>query len=90
MDDSLRSLPNIGKVMEGKLNKIGIKSRGAFLRRDPYKVFDELLKKVDPTLCRCALAAIVGAKEGVPWHAVTKHTAAEYQKRHKRHKWGRC
>ena len=88
--DSLRSLPNVGKVLEEKLKRIGITSREEFLKRDPYKVFDELKEKVDPTLCRCALASVVGAKKGVPWHRITKDTAREYEKRHPLHKWGPC
>ena len=54
---SLRSLANIGAVTEKKLNRIGILSADDFLRRDPYQVFAELRQKVDPTLCRCALAS---------------------------------
>jgi hypothetical protein len=87
---SLRSLPNIGAVTEKKLVAIGIASREEFLRRDPYAVFHELRQKVDPTLCRCALAGIVGAKLGLPWHRITKDTAREYEKRHPGHVWGKC
>ena len=86
----LTDLPNIGKTTAAKLEKIGIKTAEDFLKRDPYDVFDELRTKVDPTLCRCALAGIVGAKTGEPWHKITKKTAAEYEKRHARHKWGPC
>ena len=89
-DDSLRSLPNIGPTTSAKLVQIGITTRKEFLRRDPYKVFDELRRKVDPTLCRCALAGIVGAKKGVHWHTVTKESAKEYEKKHPRHVWGKC
>ncbi|MFA6548402.1 MAG: helix-hairpin-helix domain-containing protein [Candidatus Margulisiibacteriota bacterium] len=89
-DNSLESLPNIGKVIAGKLRKIGIKDKADFLKRDPFKVFDTLLKECDPTLCRCALASVVGASVGAPWHAITKKTALEYSKRHPRHKWGKC
>ena len=88
--DSLLSLPNMGKVTVAKLARIGISTRKEFLSRDPYEVFDELRKKVDPTLCRCALAGIVGAKKGVPWHKITKDTAKEYEKRHPLHTWGPC
>jgi hypothetical protein len=88
--DSLRSLPNIGPTTAAKLRQIGITSKKEFLKRDPYKVFDELRKKVDPTLCRCALAGIVGAKKGVPWHTITKKSAKEYEKKHPRHVWGKC
>lgn len=88
--DSLLSLPNMGPVTAAKLAKIGIATKEEFLRRDPYEVFEELRDKIDPTLCRCALAGIVGAKKGVPWHKVTKETAKEYEKRHPLHKWGPC
>ncbi len=88
--DSLRALPNIGKVTEKKLNRIGIFSKEDFLSRDPYEVFEALRRKVDPTLCRCALAGIVGAKLGLPWHQVTKVSAHEYEKRHPGHAWGKC
>jgi len=88
--DSLRSLPNIGPTTAAKLGQIGITSKKEFLKRNPYKVFDELREKVDPTLCRCALAGIVGAKKGVRWHTVTKETAKEYEKKHPRHVWGKC
>jgi hypothetical protein len=90
MANRLRSLPNIGLVTEKKLNQIGIFTKDEFLRRDPYDVFTELQKKVDPTLCRCALAVIVGAKLGQPWHLITKASAREYEKRHPGHVWGKC
>jgi len=89
-DDSLRSLPNVGPTTAAKLARIGITTKKDFLKRDPYEVFDELRKKVDPTLCRCALAGIVGAKKGVRWHTVTKESAKEYERKHPRHVWGKC
>jgi hypothetical protein len=88
--DSLRSLPNIGPVIEKKLNQIGIFSKEDFSCRDPYEVFEDLRRNVDPTLCRCALASIVGAKLGLPWHQITKASAREYEKRHPDHLWGKC
>jgi len=87
---SLRSLANIGPVTAKKLNRIGIFSRDEFLARDPYDVFATLRDRVDPTLCRCALASIVGAKLGLPWHQITKATAREFEKRHPGHAWGKC
>ncbi|MFA5104955.1 MAG: TfoX/Sxy family DNA transformation protein [Candidatus Margulisiibacteriota bacterium] len=87
---SLRGLINIGPAIEGKLKKIGITTKEQFLKKDPFKVFDKLLKKADPTLCRCALASIVGAKIGVPWYKITKQTASDYEKIHPRHRWGKC
>ena len=87
---SLRHLANIGPVTEKKLKLIGIFSKEDFLRRDPYEVFDTLRREVDPTLCRCALASIVGAKLGQPWHRITKASAREYERRHPGHIWGPC
>ena len=87
---TLRSLPNIGAVSEKKLNQIGIFNANDFLCRDPYEVFEELRQKVDPTLCRCALAGLVGAWLGQPWHRITKASAREYEKRHPDHVWGKC
>ena len=88
--DPLTLLPNIGKDTAAKLEKIGITTAEEFLARDSYLIFEKLRKKVDPTLCRCALAGIVGAKRGVRWHTITKQTAREYEKRHPRHRWGPC
>lgn len=86
----LRSLANFGKVFEKKLNQIGIFDADDFLCRDPYEVFSELQQKVDPGLCRCALAGIVGAKLDQPWHRITKASAREYERRHPDHVWGKC
>ena len=86
----LTDLPNIGKTTAAKLEKIGIRTKEDFLKRDPYDVFHKLRTKVDPTLCRCALAGIVGAKKGVRWHTITKESAKKYEKKHPRHVWGKC
>ncbi|HAG11058.1 MAG TPA: hypothetical protein DCK76_06690 [Desulfotomaculum sp.] len=47
---SLLELPNIGKVIAGKLERIGIGTKDDFLACDPYDVFDRLLAEVDPIL----------------------------------------
>jgi len=87
---ALTSLPNIGRVTAAQLNNIGITTKEEFLKRDPYQVFDELLKKVDPALCQSALAGIVGASRGVRWHIVSQESAREFAKRYPRHVWGKC
>ena len=89
-EQSLESLPNIGIKIAEKLKRIGIKNRKDFLKKDPYKIFNQLLKKVDPTLCRCALASVVGAYLSVPWHEITKKSAKEFSARYPDHKWGKC
>lgn len=90
------SLPNIGPATVKKLNKIGIFTADDFLCRNPYEVFMELLTNVDPTLCRCALATLVGAKEGLAWHKVTKQAAKEFERLYPENqwyehpRWGKC
>ena len=86
----VQSLVNIGVRTAEKLNKIGIDSAEEFLKKDPYVVFAEIQKKVDPGFCRCALACLVGAHVGIPWYKITKKSAAEYEKRHPDYKWGKC
>lgn len=88
--NSLESLPNIGKVTARKLKQIGITNAEEFLSRDPYEIFHILLTEVDGTLCRCALASIVGANIGKPWHEITKKTALEFEKRYPNFTWGKC
>lgn len=79
--NSLRSLVNVGKVTEHKLQAIGIFTKEQFLSQDPYEVFMRLKTEIDPTLCRCALACIIGAHAGVPWPAIRKEAVAEFDRR---------
>jgi len=88
--ENLESLPNVGRLTADKLRKIGINTVSQFLERDPYDVFEELRTEVDPDLCRCALASIVGARFGVKWHEITAESAREYERRHPDHQWGKC
>jgi hypothetical protein len=90
LKDGVESLPNIGPITAVKLKKIGITTTDDFLKQDPYEIFETLRREVDPTLCRCALATIVGASEGKPWHRITKQTTREYERRHPYHRWGKC
>ncbi|MBM3306638.1 MAG: hypothetical protein FJY79_11990, partial [Candidatus Aminicenantes bacterium] len=42
----LTDLPNVGKTTAAKLERIGIRTKADFLKRDPYDVFHELRRKV--------------------------------------------
>jgi hypothetical protein len=79
---SLLMLTNIGKITAAKLQKIGITTAEDFCSRNPYEVFNELLHKVDPTLCRCALACIVGARMNVRWNEIRTVAAKEFEKQY--------
>ncbi|MBT3704904.1 hypothetical protein HOG17_03935 [Candidatus Peregrinibacteria bacterium] len=87
MSQELESLPNIGKKIAEKLHKIGINDVDEFMENDPYEMFIRLKLKVEPTLCRCALASIVGAKEGIVWHKIHKKSAEELERRYPELKW---
>ncbi|RPI25070.1 MAG: hypothetical protein EHM61_15350 [Acidobacteria bacterium] len=89
-NEKLESLPNVGRVIAAKLRKIGIGSVSQFRERDPYEVFEQMRAEVDPDLCRCALASIVGAHYGVKWHKITAESAREYERRHPGFVWGKC
>lgn len=83
----LTTLPNIGKETANKLKKININTAEDFLSRDPYQVFNELLEKVDPTLCRSFLAGLVGAYKNTKWNLVSKESATNFLKKYPKHKW---
>jgi hypothetical protein len=83
----LTKLPNIWPTTAEALMKIGITTPEEFLARDPYEIFYELKTKVDPTLCRCALAWIVGASTGQKRHTLHKSAAQEFETRYPTMKW---
>ncbi|MBN2267521.1 MAG: TfoX/Sxy family DNA transformation protein [Candidatus Babeliaceae bacterium] len=85
----LESLTNIGRLTARKLQTIGILTVDDFLARDPYEVFEELRAFVDPSMCRCALACLVGAHHSIVWHKIRKEATAEYEKRYPKLK-GKC
>ena len=74
----LEDLVNIGPKIAQTLGMVGITTPAEFFARDPYDVFEQLLTRVDPTLCRCALASIVGAHQGIVWHKIHKQAAQEF------------
>ena len=86
----LTTLPNIGAITAKKLEKIGITTAEEFLARDPYQVFDELLTKVEPTLCRCALAGIIGAHKKVKWNLIMKEAVSKFESSHPKYKRVNC
>lgn len=82
----LTQLVNIWPKIADRLLKIWISTPEEFMEKDPYEVF-LTLKKVDPSLCRCALSAIVGAHKGVRWHSLRGEAIEEFQKRYPKEEW---
>jgi hypothetical protein len=83
----LTKLLNIWPTSAEALKKIWITTPEEFLAHDPYEIFYQLKTKVDPTLCRCALAGIVGAKEGKKRNTLHKTAAKEFEKRYPDMQW---
>jgi hypothetical protein len=69
------------------LQDIDITSVDEFMSCDPYEVFFRLKAISKGSLCRCALASIVGAHEGVVWHKITHETAREFDRRFPENTW---
>lgn len=83
----LTTLKNIGKTTAQMLERIGITTADDFLVRDPYDIFHELTQKVDPTLCKCFLSGLVGARENRLWHKVVEEAVKTFQKKYPYHQW---
>jgi len=78
----LTKLPNIWPVIADNLIKIWITTPEEFFEHDPYEIFYNLKTKVDHTLCRCALAAIVWAYEWKKRNLIRKESEENYLKKY--------
>lgn len=78
----LSSLPNISKVIEGKLNAAGISSP-AQLRGLGSKAAFARLHLDDPGACLNMLCALEGAIAGLSWHNLPTDKKAELREFHK-------
>ena len=78
----LCKLPNIWPKIADNLIKIWIATPEEFLAQDPYEVFHQLKIRVDPNLCRCALASIIGAYKGIKRNLIREEAVKTYEKRY--------
>ena len=78
----LCKLPNIWPKIADNLIKIWIATPEEFLAQDPYEVFHQLKMKVDPNLCRCALASIIGAYKGIKRNLIREEAIKTYGQRY--------
>lgn len=72
----LSALPNISKVIEEKLNAVGISSMEQLRQQGSKEAFTKIWLK-DHTACINMLMAIEGAIEGVRWHHISEEKKAE-------------
>lgn len=78
----LCKLPNIWLKIADNLIKIWITTPEEFLAQDPYEVFHQLKTKVDPSLCRCTLASIIGAYKEVKQNLIREEAVKTYEQRY--------
>ena len=78
----LTRLPNISKVIEGKLMEVGISTAQELCELGSKEAFLRLRMK-DPTACLSMLCALEGAVQGVRWHHLPDEVKAELKVYHK-------
>ncbi len=75
-ENTLSSLPNIGKVLANKLLEAGIESPEQLRTLGSSAAFIRL-KTIDPTVCYNMLCAIEGAIQNCRWHSLDKDKKQE-------------
>ncbi len=72
----LAKLPNIGKVVEEQLNKVGIKTVEQ-LKEIGSKHSWLKIKEIDASACINRLYALEGAIQGIRWHHLSDEIKSE-------------
>lgn len=67
---NLSNLPNIGKVLEEQLVKVGINTE-AELKRSGSKEAWLNIRGIDKSACYNRLCALEGAIQGIRWHSLS-------------------
>lgn len=83
--DKLSSLPNIGKVVEEQLNRVGIEDIGT-LKKVGSKEAWLRIQKIDESACYNRLCALEGALEGVRWHDLSAEMKGELKAFYEAHR----
>lgn len=63
----LSKLPNIGKVLEGQLNDVGIDNVNELINIESRKAWLNI-KEIDESACLNRLMALEGSIQGIRWH----------------------
>jgi len=74
--DSLSELPNIGKTLEKKLNKVGINTPQELKNTGSENVLLQI-REIDQSACFNMLCALEGAIQGIRWHGISKDRKEE-------------
>jgi DNA transformation protein and related proteins len=72
----LIKLPNIGKVIDGQLEKVGISTIKQLKELGGEQAWLKLQKN-DSSVCLDELYALEGAVQGIRWHSIDKQRKQE-------------
>lgn len=78
----LSKLPNISKVLEGKLNEAGINTQKQLISIGSRQAFLHI-KKNDSGACINMLCALEGSIQGIRWHDLSDKDEQDLKKFHK-------
>lgn len=81
-ENSLNTLPNIGKVLSDRLKQVDIKTAEELKALGSENAFIRLLT-VDPTSCLHEFFALEGAVQGIRWHNLDEARKDELRVFHK-------
>lgn len=74
--ETLQSLPNIGKSLAEKLEKVGINSPEELKNTGSEKALLRI-REIDQSGCYNMLCALEGAIRGIRWHGLSKERKEE-------------
>lgn len=80
----LATLPNIGPVVEGQLEAVGITTADELRRVGACEAWLRILAQ-DPSACINRLCGLEGAVQGMRWHQLPATTKAELKTFYKKH-----
>lgn len=78
--DKLSDYPNIGKILEEQLNKIGINTYDELLKIGSKEAWKEIKENVDQTSCLHKLTALEGAVEGIKKSELSKEVKEDLKR----------
>ncbi len=72
----LSELPNIGKVMEKRLNAVEVYNVDEFMKMGSKEAFTRL-RLLEGDTCFSSLCGLEGAIQGVRWHYLSNETKSD-------------
>jgi DNA transformation protein len=77
MKKNLTDLPNIGKILAGKLNRAGITSEQQLKETGSENAIIKIATLENSDVCIDMLYALEGAIQGIRWHGLCKEKKRE-------------